>query len=203
MAVRILLTGFEPFGNDDYNPSAEAVERVSSIRGARIEKLILPVVWGTAFERMQTVWEDFSPDLVLMTGLAGGSDRIRIERVGINLCGAAKDSLGKYPNGSEDCAAERRISENGADAYFSTYDEKSILNALRSAGIPAGYSSSAGTYLCNYILYSSLEKISKEKRTIKAGFLHVPYANGMRENVPCLPIDIIVAALELALSNML
>ena len=97
MAVRILLTGFEPFGNDDYNPSAEAVERVSNIRGARIEKLILPVVWGTAFERMQTVWEDFSPDLVLMTGLAGGSDRIRIERVGINLCGAAKDSLGKYP----------------------------------------------------------------------------------------------------------
>ena len=73
------------------------------------EKVILPVSWSGAWGRLLAAWEDFSPDGVLMTGLAGGSDRIRVERVGINLCGAAKDNLGKYPNGTESDAKERKI----------------------------------------------------------------------------------------------
>ena len=202
MSVKILLTGFEPFGKDGRNPSSEAVERLSAVRGAELEKVILPVSWSGAWGRLLAAWEDFSPDGVLMTGLAGGSDRIRVERVGINLCGAAKDNLGKYPNGTESDAKERKICEAGAAAYFSTYNEKGILDALHGAGVPAGYSFSAGTYLCNYVLYSALYKIAREQKNIKAGFLHVPYAQGQREGVPCLAMDTIVLALELALSNM-
>ena len=202
MPLKILLTGFEPFGKDERNPSSEAVNQVPQIDGMEIRKLILPVTWSGAFVKMLSVWEEFEPDGILMTGLAGGSDRIRIERIGINLCGATKDNLGKYPDGSEHCATEQKIREDGADAYFSTYADKRILDALHNAGIPAGFSFSAGTYLCNYVLYSSLEKISRAKKPIKAGFIHVPYAEGQRENMPYLPIDTTIKALELALSNM-
>ena len=77
-----------------------------------------------------------------------------------------------------------------------------VKQSLQKAGIPAGFSFSAGTYLCNYVLYSSLDKIARENKDIKAGFLHVPYAEKEKENAPFLPLDTIVSALELALSNM-
>jgi len=202
MSAKILVTGFEPFGADAYNPSSEAVKRLPDICGKEIKKMILPVTWSEAFDKLLSAWEAFKPDAVLMTGVAGGSDRIRIERIGINLCGAVKDNLGKYPDGTEFHALERKIAEDGPDAHFATYNGYGILHALWSAGIPAGFSFSAGTYLCNYVLYSSLDKISRENTAVKAGFIHVPYAEGQRENAPFLPLDTIVSALELALSNM-
>lgn len=202
MSLKVLLTGFEPFGADTCNPSSEAVRKLPDSDGKEIKKLILPVTWSGALDRILSVWEDFKPDAVLMTGLAGGSDRIRIERVGINLCGAIKDNLGKYPNGTECQALEQKIAHDGPDAYFTTYNNKGIHQALKEAGIPAGESFCAGTYLCNYVLYSVLHKISREKKNVKAGFLHVPYAEEQRENAPFMPLDTIVSALELALSHM-
>lgn len=202
MSAKILVTGFEPFGADRYNPSSEAVKRLPDFNGKEIKKLILPVTWSGAFDVMLSAWEEFRPDAVLMTGLAGGSDRIRIERIGINLCGAVKDNLGKYPDGTEFRDLEQKISGDGPDAHFATYNSYGILHALQNAGIPAGFSFSAGTYLCNYILYSSLDKISRENTAVKAGFIHVPYAEGQRTDAPFLPLDTVVSALELALSNM-
>ncbi len=202
MASKILLTGFEPFGANRCNPSSEAVKKLPELNGKEIKKLILPVTWSGAFAALLFAWREFEPDAVLMPGLAGGSDRIRIERVGINLCGAVKDNLGKYPDGTELGALERKIADDGPAAYFTTYNSSAILHALQNAGIPAGFSFSAGTYLCNYVLYSSLDKIARESKDIKAGFLHVPYAEKERENAPFLPLDTIVSALELALSNM-
>ena len=80
MSVKILLTGFEPFGKDGRNPSSEAVERLSAVKGVELEKVILPVSWSGAWGRLLAAWEDFSPDGVLMTGLAGGSDPSRTGR---------------------------------------------------------------------------------------------------------------------------
>lgn len=140
MASRILLTGFEPFGADRCNPSAEAVKRLPDLNGKEIKKLILPVTWSGAFAALLSVWREFEPEAVLMTGLAGGSDRIRIERIGINLCGAVKDNLGKYPDGTELGALERKIADGGPAAYFTTYNSSAILHALQKAGIPAGFS---------------------------------------------------------------
>ncbi len=199
---KILVTGFEPFGADSVNPSGEAVLKLTDKNEYTLFKMILPVTWDGAFDTLSKAWDEIQPDGVLMVGLAGGSDRIRIERVGINLCGATKDNLGLYPNGTSDIPAERAVSESGENAYFSTYNVKAILQALKEREIPAAYSYSAGTYICNNILYSSLEKMIKEKKDMKIGFIHVPCAHGQRENTPSLPMETIVAALELTLSHM-
>lgn len=202
MMKKILITGFEPFGTDSRNPSGEAVSLLCDTAGYKLYKLTLPVTWQGAFRALSAAWDEIDPDGVLMVGLAGGADRIRVERVGINLCGATKDNDGLYPNGKSDIPAEAPVSEGGENAYFSTYNEKEILRALREKGIPAAYSYSAGTYICNYILYSSLEKMKKEEKDKKIGFLHIPYVEGQRENAPSLPMETITAALELTLSHM-
>ena len=199
---KILITGFEPFGTDSRNPSGEAVSLLCDTAEYKLFQLTLPVTWQGAFRALSTAWDEIDPDGVLMVGLAGGADRIRIERVGINLCGATKDNDGLYPNGKSDTPAEAPVSVNGENAYFSTYNEKEILRALREKGIPAAYSYSAGTYICNYILYSSLEKMKKEEKDRKIGFIHIPYVEGQRENAPSLPMETITAALELTLSHM-
>lgn len=199
---KILVTGFEPFGKDEYNPSSAAVQMLTDTNRYQLKKLILPVVWHRAFEVLSSAWDEWRPDAVLMCGQAGGSDKIRIERVGINLCAPTKDNLGLYANGRDDTASELPILSEGENAYFSTYHAEAMLSALREAKIPSTYSFSAGTYLCNYILYSALAKNRREMSDLKIGFVHVPYADGQRKNVPSLPIDTIATALELALSNM-
>ncbi len=199
---KILVTGFEPFGADSVNPSGEAVLKLTDKNDYTLFKKILPVTWDGAFSALSDAWDEFQPDAVLMVGLAGGSDRVRIERVGINLRGAIKDNNGLYPNGTLDISVETAVSEKGENAYFSTYNVKAILQALKEREIPAVYSYSAGTYICNNILYLSLEKMIKEKKDMKIGFIHVPYAHGQRENTPSLPMETIVAALELTLSHM-
>ena len=170
---RVLLTCFEPFGGESVNPSYDAVMSLSAPDGIELIKAALPVEWGASAEKLLSVWEEVSPDAVIMTGLAGGSDKIRIERVGINLCGALKDNKGLYPSGDTE-PAERRIDETMPDAFFSTFDYSSVLDALRKENIPAAYSFSAGTYICNYVLFTALSKIHKDKKLIPVGFIHVP-----------------------------
>jgi transcriptional regulator with XRE-family HTH domain len=82
------------------------------------------------------------------------------------------------------------------------YDEKEILAALQQAQIPVKYSYSAGTYICNFLLYSSLAKRNKENADMKIGFIHVPYADGQHEDKPSLPMETIISALEIVLSKM-
>ena len=132
MKKKILVTGFEPFGGDTKNPSGDAVRALPFSEEYEMRKLILPVSWSRAFPEIEKVWDEWKPDAVLMVGLAAGASAIRIERVGINLCGATKDIDGVYADGSPDSEAERTILTGTADAYFSTYDEKNILNALKN-----------------------------------------------------------------------
>lgn len=202
MKKKILVTGFEPFGGDTKNPSGDAVKALPFSEAYEMRKLILPVSWSRAFPEIEKVWDEWKPDAVLMVGLAAGASAIRIERIGINLCGATKDIDGLYADGSVDSEAERAILADGADAYFSTFDEKNILNALKKAEIPAKYSYSAGAYICNYLLYSSLAKRSKENADMTIGFIHVPYAEGQREDYPSMPLETIISALEIVLSEM-
>ena len=179
---KVLLTCFEPFGGEKINPSYDAVMNLSAPDGTEIIKAVLPVEWGTAAEKLLSAWAGSSPDAVLMTGLAGGSDKIRIERIGINLCGAIKDNKGLYPSGSEE-PAERPIDETMPDAFFSTFNHSAILDALRKENIPAAYSFSAGTYICNYVLFTALSKIHKDKTRIPVGFIHVPFSEAQGKTV--------------------
>lgn len=200
---KILITGFEPFGGDDRNPSGEAVEQLIVTNSEyEVKKLILPVTWKTAFPKIRELWDAWHPDAVLMVGLAAGAKTLRIERVGINLCGATKDNDGVYANGAGDEPVEMPIVPGAEDGYFTTYNEKAIADALAAAEIPAKYSYSAGAYICNYLLYSSLHKCKKENADMKIGFIHLPYAEGQREEMPSLPLETMVKALGITLDHL-
>jgi pyroglutamyl-peptidase len=202
MKKKILVTGFEPFGGDTKNPSGDAVRALPFSETYEMKKLILPVSWFDAFPQIESAWDEWQPDALLMVGLAGGANAIRIERVGLNLCGAIKDIDGLYADATEESQAEKAILPDAPDAFFATYDQKKILDALQQAQIPAKYSYSAGTYICNFLLYSSLAKRSKENADMKIGFIHVPYADGQHEDKPSLPMETIISALETVLSKM-
>ena len=202
MKKKILVTGFEPFGGDIQNPSGDAVRALPFSENYEMKKLILPVSWSDAFPQIEKVWDEWKPDALLMVGLAGGANAIRIERVGLNLCGAIKDIDGLYADADPVSRAEKPVIPGSPNAFFATYDEKEILDALKQAKIPAIYSYSAGTYICNFLLYSSLAKRNKENADMKIGFIHVPYADGQREDKPSLPMETIISALEIILSKM-
>ena len=199
---KILITGFEPFGGDLRNPSGEAVRALEAVESTELRKLILPVSWERAFPEIEKVWNDWKPDAVLMVGLAAGSSAIRIERLGVNLCGEIADIDGLYPDGSAQKSGELPIIDGEREAFFATYRHGSILESIKNAGIPVKYSFSAGTYICNYLLYSSLAKNNRENSDMKIGFIHLPYAEGQKEGVPSMPLDNMIDALEIALSQM-
>ncbi len=198
---KILLTGFEPFGDDTRNPSGEAVSALFPPNEYEVKKLILPVSWKRAFPMIEKVWDEWKPDALLMLGLAAGAKTLRIERVGINLCGTTKDIDQLYA-----CDAEKPhevpVISSAPTAYFTTYNASAVLSALKEAEIPAKYSYSAGTYICNFLLYSALCKCETEQSDMQIGFIHLPYAEGQREDFPALPLETMTRALEIALCHL-
>lgn len=199
---KILVTGFYPFGGDTRNPSGESVSMLQADKNIELRKLTLPVSWERAFPEIEKMWDSWKPDALLMVGLAAGSSAIRIERIGINLCGEIADIDGLYPGGFRQPSGEYPIIENEREAFFTTYRHDHILCALKSAEIPAKYSFSAGTYICNYLLYSALAKRNRENSDMKIGFIHLPYAEGQKEGVPSMPLDTMIKALEIAVSEI-
>ncbi len=198
---KLLITGFEPFGGDTRNPSGEAVVRLMTSAEYEVRRLVVPVSWNRAFPMIEEVWDDFRPDALLMVGLAGGAKTIRVERVGLNLCGTTADIDGLFASGTE-IPAEVPIVKGAPNAYFTTYNEKAILDALKKAEIPAQYSYSAGTYICNDLLFSALHKCETERSGMKIGFIHLPYADGQKEDVPTLPLEKMTEALALTVEHL-
>lgn len=197
MVKKVLITGFEPFGGAERNPSHDAVSALPPIENAEIKKLFLPVVWDKATTILENEIDAFSPDVVILSGLAGGSKCIRIERVGINLRGAVRDNEGLFPSHS-DIPTEAPCISGGDAAYFSTFDFAAIKDAVSELDIPVSYSFSAGTYLCNNVLYIALRKNAIEKRNMQIGFIHLPYesCDSIGRDVFSLPLSDMVKALH-------
>ena len=193
--MKILLTGFEPFGGEKINPSWEAVRGVGEeIPGAAIERLCLPVEWRRGQEMLSQAIERLRPDCVLMTGQAGGCAGVSIERVAINLC-----ETGIADNAGEQKCGEA-VEPDGPTAYFATYPYREMLAALRAAKIPASFSFSAGAYLCNCVMYRALHLQATAYPKMAAGFLHLPYLPEQTQDKPSMPLETMVRALEACLS---
>ena len=215
--MKILVTGFEPFGEDDRNPSWEAVRRLpDSLNGAAIVKYRLPVSFEACGALLEDLFEKEKPDCVLSVGLAGGDRGLSMERVGINLMEARiPDNDGRQP-------FDQPIREDGENAYFSTLPMKRIAKAVKELGIEANVSYSAGTFVCNAVLYHILylagqRKMARWQRIagqrnkeadipphiIRCGFIHVPYdeilAAGKTEKPPFMALSDMVRALNQAL----
>ncbi len=166
--MRILLTSFEPFGGRRTNASFEAMSRVPDRFGhITIDKKLLPVEFRRATAGIRSFILHGDYDYAVSLGLAAGRKAITPERVAINLMDSTvPDNAGFMPS-------DLPVTEGGADGLFTMLPVKEMIFAIKNAGAPAAISDSAGTYVCNAVMYSAIETAKKSGRT-KAGFIHLP-----------------------------
>lgn len=167
---KILITGFDPFDGEMVNPAWEAVNQIENkIKGVELITFQIPTSFKKAAKKLIEKIEEEEPDVVICVGQAGGSYQVEVERVAINIAdGRIPDNDGHQP-------IDEAIVSEGKNAYFSSLPIKKIIEALKASGTPAAVSNSAGTYVCNYVLYSLLHYIESNGKRMKGGFIHVPY----------------------------
>ncbi|MFC7061059.1 pyroglutamyl-peptidase I [Halobacillus seohaensis] len=167
---KLLLTGFEPFLDFPINPTNQIVEELKGkeLNGYRIEGRILSVDYNKSGREVLEHIDDVEPDAVISLGLAAGRHKITPERIAIN-CNESneKDNEGNTPDGEP-------IQNEGPDGLFSTLPIKSFVEVLQSQGYPAEVSNSAGTYLCNHVMYQALYHFHANHLKIPSGFIHIP-----------------------------
>ncbi|WP_303765264.1 pyroglutamyl-peptidase I [Abiotrophia defectiva] len=168
--MKILVTGFDPFGGEAINPAWEAVSRLpKEIEGAEIVTVQIPTVFGDSAKRLFEAVDEHQPDAVVCVGQAGGRFGITPERVAINVDDARiADNKGQQP-------LDTVIQADGAPAYFTTLPVKAMVEAVKKAGLPASLSNTAGTFVCNHIMYQNLYYLAKHYPKTQGGFIHVPY----------------------------
>ena len=195
--MKVLITGFDPFGGEKINPAWEAVKGIKNIiEGAKIIKLEIPTVFNKSIEKVKEAMELEKPDIVLCIGQAGGRYDITIERVAINVDDARiEDNEGNQP-------IDIPVFEDGENAYFSNLPIKAMVEEIKGQGIPASISNSAGTFVCNHIMYGVLYHINKTYKNMRGGFIHVPFINEQvldKKNQPYMPVEHISKAIEAAI----
>ena len=168
--MKILVTGFDPFGGEAINPAWEAVSRLpKEIEGAEIVTVQIPTVFGDSAKRLFEAVDEHQPDAVVCVGQAGGRFGITPERVAINVDDARiADNKGQQP-------LDTVIQADGAPAYFTTLPVKAMVEAVKKAGLPASLSNTAGTFVCNHIMYQNLYYLANHYPNTQGGFIHVPY----------------------------
>jgi len=197
--MKILVTGFEPFDGESINPALEAVMRLKDhYENTTVIKASLPVVFYKSLSILETLIEKHDPDVILCIGQAGGRTHVSIERVGINIDDARiPDNEGQQP-------IDYPIIENSPAAYFSNLPIKAITNAIQLQGIPATVSNSAGTYVCNHVMFGLMDLIAQKYPQKRGGFIHVPYVPEQvvsQANMPSMSLNDIVTAIEIAIAT--
>ena len=196
--MKILLTAFEPFGGERINPALEAVKLVADkIGAAEIVKLEVPTVFGKCIAAVAEAIERERPEAVLCIGQAGGRSALTPERVAINVDDA------RIPDNEGDQPLDRPIFPDGPAAYFATLPVKAMVEAIRAAGIPASLSNTAGTFVCNHLMYGVLYTLEKRFPGVRGGFLHVPYAPEQvvdKPGQPSMSIQLIARGIEAAIA---
>ena len=195
---KILVTGFEPFGGEKTNPSWEVASTLpATIAGHAVVCERIPVSFGRGPAAVLAAIRREDPSIVLCLGQAGGRAKVTPEFVGINYADARiPDNDGGQPRGA-------RLLEDAPDAYFSTLPVHAMARAMVDAGVPAAVSYTAGTYVCNAVLFSALHALAKSRPTVRAGFVHVPYSPEqvcrLPEATPSMPVALMRKAITSAL----
>lgn len=194
--MKILVTGFDPFGGEPTNPAIESVKRIDeNIEGAEIIKLEIPTVFYKAADVVEAKIKEVKPDVILSVGQAGGRYGITVERVAINEDDARiEDNEGNQP-------IDVKIREDGAPAYFASLPIKAMVEEIKKENIPASVSNTAGTFVCNHIMYQDLY-LAEKYGDIKAGFIHVPFLTEQvvdKPNTASMSLDDIVKGLNAAI----
>jgi len=195
--MKILVTGFDPFGGETVNPAIESVKRLPDrIGNVEIIKLEIPTVIGKSVALIKTAIELHHPDVVLSVGQAGGRPDITVERIGINIDDCRiTDNEGNQP-------VDMKVAADGPAAYFATLPIKAMVNNIKAHGIPASVSNSAGTFICNHVLYGVAHIVATQYPAMKSGFIHIPFLPQQVLNKPGMPsmtLDVIVQGLVCAI----
>ena len=202
--MTLLITGFDPFGGEKINPSIEAVKSLpDEILGAKIMKLELPTSRKRAMACIEEAIAQENPDVILSVGQAGGRTGITVERVGLNV-----DDF-RTPDNDGDQPVDERIVPDGPDAYFVTLPIKKIVENIRERGISAAVSNTAGTFVCNHVIYGTRHLIETKYPGKKSGFIHIPYLPEQivdKKEMPSMELETIIdgltAAIEMIVENV-
>ena len=198
--MKILITGFDPFAGESINPSYEIVKRLGDIDGVELFKLEIPTVFEKAASIISNKIDEIKPDAVISIGQAGGRTSISPEVIGVNLRHASIEDNEKNKPDFE------KIIEDGEDGLFSTIEVRDIVDDIKAAGIPADLSYSAGTFVCNDVLYSTLSYVERNNLDIKVGFIHVPFIPEQvisKKNTPSMTLENMVKAIEIVIKTIL
>lgn len=196
--MKVLVTGFDPFGGEAVNPAFEAVKLLpDNIAGAEVIKLEIPTVFTRSGPAVEDGIKKYQPDVVINVGQAGGRSCVTIEQVAINLAEARiPDNDGEQPVGQP-------LQPQGAPAYYATIPVKAIVKNIRDHKIPCHISYTAGTYVCNSVMYNVLHMAAERYPNIRAGFIHVPYAAEQvvdkPNGTPFMSLEMIAKSLEYAI----
>ncbi|MFF9554375.1 pyroglutamyl-peptidase I [Streptomyces albus] len=201
--VKVLVTGFAPFGGEQTNPSWDAAGQLAAHppAGLDVQAVRLSCVFGTALDELRTAVEAAGPGLrlVVCLGQAGGRPDLTVERVAVNVDDARiPDNAGRQP-------VDEPVVPGGPAAYFSTLPIKACVAAAREAGIPASVSQTAGTFVCNHVFYGLAHLLATERPDLRGGFVHVPYtpqqAAAQRPVPPSLSVTDAVTGLAAILTT--
>ena len=199
--MKILVTGFDPFGGEKINPALETIKRLpDTILGAQIIKLEIPTVVGKSLAKIAEAVEKENPDVVLSIGQAGGRSEITVERVGINI-----DDC-RIPDNEGNQPIDEPVVKGGPAAYFVTIPIKAIVENIKAHNIPASISNTAGTFICNHVCYGVAHLAAQRTaagKPMKSGFIHIPFlpeqAIGKPALTPSMSLETIVSGITHAL----
>lgn len=197
--MNILITAFEPFQQETVNATVEALALLpDSVHGHTLIKRMLPVVFGRAVEAVTALVDDLRPDAVICLGQASGRAEVTPERVAINVMDARiPDNAGEQP-------VDEPIREDGPAAYFSTLPVKAMVQAMKDSGVPAALSNTAGTFVCNDLMYGLLDHLARSGRKIPAGFIHIPATpkQAVERPIPSLAAETVAKGLAAAIGTL-
>ncbi|MCQ4208897.1 pyroglutamyl-peptidase I [Streptomyces longispororuber] len=197
--TRVLLTGFEPFGGEAVNPSWQAASLVAAEPpdGVSVTAVQLPCVFGESVAALRRAVAEARPDLVVCLGQAGGRPGVTVERVALNVDDARiPDNAGAQP-------IDEPVVPGGPAAYFSSLPVKACVAAMRSAGVPAALSNTAGTFVCNHVAYGLAHLLATELPGVRGGFVHVPWAPAQVPDgtAPALPPEVVAVGVRALLQT--
>lgn len=196
--MKILVTAFEPFGGEKINPSMSILSALPEQLGnAILIKEVLPVTFLDSGIRIAALIDQHKPDAVLSLGQAGGRTHLSVEKVGINFDHA------RIPDNSGQQPLNCRISEAHPDAYFTTLPLNRMVQSMNETGSPSVVSYTAGTYVCNHVMFCALAHIALLKAPIRSGFIHIPYLPEQvldKPNQPSMSLDQMIQGILTALN---
>lgn len=198
--MKILVTGFTPFGGEKNNPSWESVRQLpDSTNGVTLVKKEIPTAFTKCKEVLEDILEEEKPDVALHIGQAGGRTNITVEKVAINLAEA------RIPDNDGEQPMDEPLREDGDTAYFTTLPIKAMVENIRTK-YPASVSYTAGTYVCNALMYHALYLAQKKYPNMRAGFIHIPFMEEQvidKANQPSMSLSSIQDAIQLAIEAIL